>query len=188
MIGSNMFAYCYNEPVSNRDITGKSPFSTLTLADYQNIHRIVQWLCVAEYGWRFEVYVKSGNKRGFLDLYDSKTGAYYEVKSYGSRKSWRTKSQMKKYDSAQIRDDRFKGTSTYNSTIHKGRCPVRGKFAYGVYDVTYYLYADGLIVYETKRNWGRTAAVAVGLTVILLAATGNVGAAAGLGGLIPGLT
>ena len=182
-----MFAYCNNAPIGNNDVSGQSPFSTLTLADYLYIHTIVQLLCAAEYGCYLEVYVQSGNKRGFLDLYDAEAGAYYEVKSYGSRNSWRTKNQMDKYDNSKIKDKRFEGTDIYDSKLRKGKQPIRGEFVYGIYDVTYYLYKDGLIVYEVEPNASRTAAVALASIAIILAATGNVPAAAGIGGLVPGL-
>ena len=183
-----MFAYCNNAPIGNNDVSGQSPFSTLTLVDYLYIHTIVQLLCAAEYGWHLEVYVQSGNKRGFLDLYDSETGAYYEVKSYGSRNSWRTKNQMEKYDNSQIKDKRFEGTDTYDSKLRKGNQPMRGEFVYGIYDVTYYLHKDGLILYEVKPNANRTATVALVSVAIILMATGNVPAAAGVGSLAPVLS
>ena len=139
----------------------------------------------AEYGWNMQVYVRNGGKRGFLDLYDSAARVYYEVKSYGSRKAWATRKQMEKYDGSRIKDNRFEGTSVFNSGIKRGNKTVRGKFAYGIYDVTYYTYSAGLIVYETNRNWKRTAAVAMATVAILLAATGNVAAAIEVGVTLP---
>ena len=183
-IGNNMFAYANNNPVCYRDSNGTSPFSALTFADYGTIHKIVQVMCVAEYGWEMEVYVKGPLGRGFLDLYDCDNNQYYEVKSINTANTWRTNRQMKKYDVSHIADKRHEVAEIPGSPT-KGSDFVNGTFAYGIYDVTYKLERPGLITYKCDRNDQRTLVTAVALVLIFGIATGNVPAVSGAGALVP---
>ena len=175
ILGCNMFAYCGNEPVNGADPSGKDPFGILDWIDMKIIHVMIQIKVAIEYSWAMEIYVKGPKGSGYLDLYDSENDSYYEVKSLKEAKKSRTRNQMEKYNVASVQDtfgNRAKISSIDTvSTLSPGEVNVSGRIQYGIYDVDYYLYAPGLIVYEHHVNWERattyaTAAVIAALIVL----------------------
>lgn len=154
--------------------------------DYRTIHKIVQGLCVADYGWDMEVYVKSPLGVGFLDLYDYKNNQYYEVKSERAGQTVNTANQMLKYDTSIISAKRYQDKNILTPPT-RGTTLVSGSFAYGLYDVTYKLNSAGLITYRCDLNSNRTLALAIALVGVLCVATGNLPGAAGAGAFIPAL-
>ena len=159
------------------------PVSTLGLVDFYHIHKKVQADCKQKQGWETEVYVKGSgkngrNKTGRLDLYDSSTNAYYEVKSRGAaynifgniRES--TVNQMQFYDEAVISSKKVPNARGLTPT--RGNQYVSGKFEYGIWDVAYELELPGLIVYDVTLNPKRAAKAALTAGAIgLAAATGG---------------
>ena len=182
LLGNNMFAYCNNSPVFMLDPFGESPFGPLGLADYYLLHKYVQLLCVAEFGWDMEVYVKGPLGTGRLDLYDYKTNTYYEVKTKTTvnNAKWLVDAQMTKYDHSQIAAQRYKDDNITDSPT-KGTAYVSGSFSYGMYDVYYSTYENGLIIYEPEVNYNRALKTAVALVLSLGAAFGYVDVSAVFG-------
>lgn len=170
-----MFSYCENNPVNMSDVNGQGPWSILTLADYSAIHAMVQIACTRKYGWISEVYVKGARGKGYLDLYDSRTRMYYEVKSLSASKRGATATQMMKYDVAKIADSRNNrarlSSANIGTGVKRGTQSVYGSFSYGIYDITYRSQSPGLIVYDVSVNWHRATAVAsIAITAALMIA------------------
>ena len=170
-----MFAYCGNNPVNRVDPSGEDPFGILDLIDMKIIHGMIQIKIAIEYSWTMEVYVKGPMGRGFLDLYDSENGCFYEIKSEKEATRPRTKKQIKKYEVATVQDtigNRLKLSSIDTlSLVVPGNTAIDDSIQYGIYDVKYYLSEPGLIVYEHHVNWeraGRYAAAAVIVALIAL--------------------
>ena len=181
-----MFAYCNNNPVIFIDVSGYSPFSTLNIADYYTIHKIVQYLCCAEYGWDMEVYVKGPLGNGSLDLYDYKKNQYYEVKSLRSSTYPTTAFQMQKYDESKIAAIRYRDENITSSPT-RGKENVRGSFMYGLYDIEYELQEDGLIAYNPIFRKDRALNVGIASILIIGTIAGPVTATFGTGAIIGGL-
>ena len=183
--GYNLFTYCDNDPTDNSDELGWGPWTPmLTLADYRTIHNKVADLVAWEIGfWRAsrEVYVTGAKGRGFLDVYDTISNEYYEVKSKGAAYKASTDRQMKKYDVA-------KPPLSWRGYVKRGNKNVSGSFYYGAWKVSYALKTAGLVVYTPtwKRERFKVGAVfslvAIGLVAFGLFAMG--GAAAPLFSLL----
>lgn len=146
-----MFAYCCNNPVHQRDISGTSSDSGLDLIDYLIIHTLVQVFVATEYGLYPEVYVKGPLGRGFLDLYDKENHSYYEVTSQRNSTNIYKKIQILKYDAANMM-----GRPVYNQLrdipkLQKGTEKIDGHFMYGNYLIHYWSKTAGLIVYDSKK-------------------------------------
>ena len=165
-IGSNMFAYCLNNPVTNADETGCSPWGALSLWDYWAIHTEVQLACLALHGFDMEVSVRNpAGKRGRLDLYDFKNNTYYEVKSERASKNPNTSLQMLRYDTSMITAKRYKDHNIPQPPS-RGTKYVSGTIVYGIYDVSYELREPGLIVYTPYVNWTRVAIYALAVATV----------------------
>ena len=187
LIGNNTFVYCDNYPTNCVDPSGESPFGTLELWDYYLMHKYVQYLCVAEYGWDMEVYVKGPLGRGSLDLYDYESNTYYEVKTKNTvnRAKSLVDAQMAKYDSSQIKARRYKEAYITDSPS-RGTQFISGTFCYGIYDVSYTTKENGLIVYDPVANKGRSLQTAVVLVMAVCVALGRVETAVAIGAYASG--
>ena len=167
-LGYNLFTYCNNSPIGLSDHTGLSPMGPLSLADYWIIHKIVQLTYVEIFGWKMEVRVKGPRKNkktgkiesriGYLDLYDSSTSKYYEVKSSGAAKRASTSEQMDFYDTSRV--------ASTGRSVSRNTYPISGNFKYGIWDVEFHsdTSVEGLIVYSCSLNTER--AVDAGLFVL----------------------
>ena len=161
-----MFAYCLNNPVTNADETGCSPWGALSLWDYWAIHTEVQLECLALHGFDMEVSVRNpAGKRGRLDLYDFKNNTYYEVKSERASKNPNTSLQMLRYDTSMITAKRYKDHNIPQPPS-RGTKYVSGTIVYGIYDVSYELREPGLIVYTPYVNWTRVAIYALAVATV----------------------
>ena len=133
---------------------------------------MVQMDCYITKGWEMEVYVKGPLGKGYLDLINTKTNEYYEVKSKGVYDRGGHINQMRKYDVSTLQNskrNRMIPNLSIGAGITRGTSTVSGSFRYGFYDVNYYTQENGLIVYETHFNAGRAALYAgAALTIALV--------------------
>ena len=147
----------------------------MTLWDYRKIHNKVADLVRWSLGiWRAsrEVYVKGPKGRGFLDVYDTVSREYYEVKSSGAAYTSATRKQMAKYDVAK--------PLLSSKSIKRGTKKVKGSFYYGAWKVDYKLSQNGLVVYTPKwkkKQLVAAAAVVLAITLITIAVFASGGAA-----------
>lgn len=121
-------------------------------------------------GWLSEIYIKKGNARGFLDLYDNANEKFYEVKSNSPRNVKTGLKQMQKYDGAVIPKTKGNiraGVTKFSRNIKPGDdSNIKDSFYYGFYDVSYYYSQPGLILYDVKPNMNRVAET-LGCTLLL---------------------
>ena len=107
-----------------------------------------------------------------MDLLDTSTYQYYEVKSIGAYNAGNHIQQLNKYDVASIQDTIGNcriSDLRFGAKVTRGDIYVSGFFNYGIYDVSYYTKEAGVIVYEAKVNEERLAAVmAAGAALLLL--------------------
>ena len=172
----NLYAYCYNNPICNEDSIGASPYGILGIADYYVIHKMVQKYCCKD-GWYIEVYVKNGNKRGFLDIFDPDNNEFYEVKSslYVKHNYGLVIEQMERYKKSSLAGrTNMKRGFAMDKPITPGTGSFKNSFSYGIYDVFYESSEakQGLITYEIKPNVQKCAALAtvivvMGLTILI---------------------
>ena len=143
-----MFAYCNNAPVCLSDDDGTDPYGALTIVDYYFIHRMVQAAIRDKYFWYMEVVVYDSNmNKGRLDLYDSRTNSFYEVKSdiYATGNLNKVNNQIERYKKSVI----IAGFPFWcNPKPGTVKIP-KETITYGKYDVTYWSdpNIDGLIRY-----------------------------------------
>ena len=151
------------------------------------MHKYVQYLCMAEYGWDMEVYVRGPLGRGSLDLYDYESNSYYEVKTKNTvnRAKPLVDAQMAKYDSSQIKAKRYKEANITNSPT-RGTEFISGTFCYGIYDVNYSTKENGLIIYDPVVNKSRSLQTAVVLVMVVCVALGRYETAAAIGAYAAG--
>ncbi len=171
VLGRNLFSYCENTVVKNKDSNGFGLWiKYLTLWDYKKIHSRVADEVAYKIGFFRTVreqYVKGSLGRGFLDVYDRIENTYYEVKSYGDAFSKSTVKQMLKYDHA-------KPLFSSRGCVKRGTQDVFGYLKYGGWDVYFYLYEPGLVVYKCEWNNARattTVFVTVALAALITVAT-----------------
>ncbi len=174
VLGSNMFAYCGNNPVMGYDPSGESPFGTnLDLSEYGFIHYMVQMDCFIKFGWEMEIYVNGSRGRGRLDLLNPLTNEYYEVKSSRAYYSGKHIDQMAKYDVATIQNtivNRNTPGLKIGAGVTRGITKVEGFLTYGIYDIEYRSVEPGVITYDAKINEKRAAlAMEISVALILLA-------------------
>ena len=186
LLGSNMFAYCLNNPIVRVDSLGTASIIPLpTLRDYYHMHKAVQYDIAEEYGFGIEVFVVGSLGIGRLDLYDGENNQYYEVKHTGAAKGTLFEDQMKKYDASHVAGWRFSEYSDMGN-VSKGTTIIYGKTTYEYWDIYYNKTEDGLIVYSWKPNKERYEQyVASTLTVCGVA---MVGYCVGFGGAKSGST
>ena len=175
---SSLYAYCDNNPIRYSDKTGLGPWSSvLSLFDYRKIHNMVADRVASFVGiWaRREVYVtgKVNGKtcRGFLDVFDSMSYTYYEVKSYTAAYTTATQNQMRKYDNS-------KPPNYKRGNVRRGTKKLSGSFWYGAWLIKYSSSptVNGLVTYEPKYNTGRadtaksviTTAIVIGLVILAI--------------------
>ncbi len=165
-----MFSYCDNEPIDNSDVLGWGAWvPVLTLADYKIIHDTVADRVALTLGWwraSREVYVKGWKGRGFLDVYDTISNEYYEVKSIGAAYKASTERQMQKYDVA-------KPPLSWADHVRRGSQKVSGSFYYGAWRVSYALEKKGLVVYRPtwKQEKYNMYVAALALAFVIITAT-----------------
>ena len=145
-----MFAYCNNNPVACSDSTGNNPFDILHIFDYFLIHFTVQLMIRDQNHWEMEVEVyDSKGQRGRLDLYDSLTNQFYEVKSDRVAFTDSTSAQMLRYkDSVKIKNH------PYRSHPAPGTETITGGFNFGAYYIEYHTVdiTPGLIIYSKNKR------------------------------------
>ena len=189
ILGSNMYAYCLNDPVNSNDPSGADPFGILTWIDKAIIHLMVQIKCAIENVWAKEVYVKGEQGKGFVDLLDPINREYYEIKSEKGIKDSRTFRQIDKYENAKIQSswgNNFKTPAVpIGATITAGKKEIEGDFHYGIYDIEYHLVQPGLIGYFIEPNWERAAAIASAEVIALLTIAFPAAAPALIPSLVP---
>ncbi len=184
-IGSNLYAYCLNNPCNNSDLLGCGPWAKyLTLWDYKRIHNMVADAVRDKIGIlkaSREVYVKGDKGRGFLDVYDKTKNQYYEIKSIGSAELKSTKKQMEKYDASKVVLGR-------HGKVKRGTKKISGSLYYGAWKIKYYSYKNGLVVYThdwIQKRYDTAAkvvsvAILVGITALTIASSGSAAPAYGL--------
>ena len=158
IIGTNMFAYCNNDPVNTVDPYGDDPWWLLPYWGY--IHKAVQEHILLYSGRSLEMEQKVNYDVGYgkVDIYDPSTNEMWEVKSSGPA-SLLAVSQLNLYCSGTI-----DGTDQ-NPT--KGAERFHGIFDKGIFRVAYWSTSPGVILYkfwvrnEIKVAAAATAAVAV---------------------------
>jgi RHS repeat-associated protein len=158
VLGSNMFAYCMNDPANLTDQLGLFPGIDLVLFDFYAMHIMTQIQCAMDYGFVMEISVECGDGRGRLDLYDPVHNVFYEVKSIGCVDGYDTDNQIDRYDISYIRDTKRNkdklGKESIGKNPNKGMdSSIKGSFQYSIYDIEYKYYKPGLIVYDKKTNW-----------------------------------
>jgi hypothetical protein len=163
-----MFAYCLNNPTSYTDITGTTSNAIVPIWDYWVIHKMVQQEITLYYGFEMEVYVTSPQGHGFLDLYDTRTNQYYEVKHKPAATTQKTIDQMNKYDNSIIKDWRFAHNPIDSSPTRGTNTSIRGSFNYSIYTITYEWTAMGLITYSVNYSPEAMAQLAMAIGICLL--------------------
>ena len=154
-LGTNMFAYCLNNPACYIDDSGCIALPIPSLGDLYRIHKRVQYEVVEKEGYAMEVYVSGPKGKGFLDLYDAENNQYYEVKSSLQQGTKHTRDQMEKYDAAKVTSWLFVGYAIDSSPTRGKRSDISGMFEYLYWDVRYTSNGDGLITYKLILNKSR---------------------------------
>ncbi len=149
VVGNNSYVYCDNNSVNMMDYGGDSPYSTvLTIIDYYRIHKRVQIEIMKILGLGESIIEKSvydintDKYNGRLDVYYRPNNSYYEVKSYKSAYTDKTREQMNRYDSSYA----LKGKGTVNRETEY----INGEFDYGFWKITFESDIDnpGLVTYH----------------------------------------
>lgn len=163
--GTNMFAYCNNNPVCYVDEDGDFPTILWWL---RIIHNAVADAVSKKVGGIREVKVTNGKESGRLDVYVPSNNTYYEIKPYSAILKESTINQMKKYDGS---------VSKYSSEpICRETTYISGKFKCGEWEIEYWYNSPGLIVYKFKipeEDQGKSLSAAAAVALLAFFALGG---------------
>ena len=196
-VGTNMFAYCLNNPVNRIDAEGAISLWVILFinSEFGWIHRKVQehiWAqsagnCAGEKG----VYDSTGKFIGRVDVYDVHTGQAWEVKSVGTQAS--AYPQLERYLGNHLKGGatliagdagRFHGEFVVNyldsSYLVSYQTPSTGVVTYSVKEITFqkeceYVYIpakERKKAEETEMNFGH-APQSISAPLILLTLVGG---------------
>ena len=141
-IASNMFAYCYNNPVVYTDADGAAPWY-LIIPYWGLIHRLVQQNILLKYSnmdLSMEVQIDlPDGKRGFADICSINTGEVWEIKSCGPASAFAA-GRLEKYRTGTLRAN--------GKEVKIGEDAFENTFYYGNLEITYWTEAPGIVLYD----------------------------------------
>ena len=167
MIGHNMFAYCYNDPVDNCDMEGMSPSVVI---DGMVHDRVLDHICIWNSSLtRRNTYIYYNGKNiwggfGYCDLYNKYTGEVWELKK-STVPTWKAQRQLSKYIGGRLKHNKSLNLTLPYTTI----IPTRTfEFSTGldIYYVWYWYEGDGVLRYNYYSK-PTTAGYALYATIII---------------------
>ena len=141
-IASNMFAYCYNNPVVYADTDGAAPWY-LIIPYWGLIHLLVQQDILQKYSnmnLSMEVQIDlPDGKRGFADICNINKGEVWEIKSCGPASAF-APGQLEKYRTGTLHANGKK--------VKIGKAKFKNTFYCGNLEIKYWTEAPGIVLYD----------------------------------------